>query len=243
MDKPFDWRGFAVAMFAVAVVLVILGVFAVGIIGRATDVGCVGGCLDRNDLAMQTNMALAAWAVALVSAVSLVVGAVSLYFLRANLRETRSIGEAQTRAYLVVMEATMERGDDAQDWKVKFKFRNSGQTPGVTLMTDIQVWAETRLETGWRRTATPGRREVRTRSDTASQDEKNATHEFSIEALRGPQGVDGTTRLRAAIDIRYRDIFGARHSTASSYYLDVSLFTEPPFNGSLPLMRSLDDYT
>jgi hypothetical protein len=221
-----DWRGIAFAIFAATVLIVVLGVLATGIISRATDVGCVEHCLVRQDLAMQTNMALAAWAMAFVTAVSFVVGAVSLYFLRENLRETRSIGEAQTRAYMIVVGAWLTPSAQAGYWNLCFKFRNSGQTPALAIRTDIRVYYEIATRRGWKQLPTH-EKETRQRSDLASQIDGVSEIRLFTEELRRAQKMTTTGAVRAEITIQYADVFGRPWEVRARYRATFTPFNKP----------------
>lgn len=193
---------------------------------------------DQHDLEAQRGMMAAAWYMVLLTAISIVIGIGGLVALVLTLRETRRIGEAQTRAYLVVMEASVERGQQG-DWVVRFAFNNSGQTPSVSLMTEIEVWYEIGMENAWVDSGIPRLRELRSRSDIASHDTKHAVYSFDIEDGRSQLGLDKFMRLRTRITLRYKDVFGEGNEVEARYHLMISAFTEPPEEGGTPLMRSI----
>jgi hypothetical protein len=177
---------------------------------------------DQHDLAAQRSMAAAAWYMVALSAITLFVGGVSLYYLRANLRETRSIGEAQVRAYMIVT------GCHSQiDWKgragIFYAFKNSGETPAhkVSCTTTIYVDHLNDDGLGWRRVA-ESQVVLSVRSDMAGQKESKGNTGFVPmiildENAQGAAIWNRSFRIIARITLSWTDVFGREHVAPVHY--------------------------
>lgn len=120
---------------------------------------CGDACLRDLDLAAQQGMSKAAWAMFAVTALSVGVGAVSLWLIWKNLVETRrivleaqattraaersndtmvTVARQQSRAYLDVVGATFQPTGDQH--RLRLKYVNSGQTPARTPSATV-AWA------------------------------------------------------------------------------------------------------
>ena len=58
-----------------------------------------------------------------------------------SVKETRRIGEAQTRAYLLVERAWITQSDE-NDIRIRAKIKNFGQTPAIDARSWISIWVE-----------------------------------------------------------------------------------------------------
>jgi hypothetical protein len=147
LDRPIPWLA-VVAIAALSGTLIIL--IAGAILNRMVNNACVGDCLTTVDTTMQAHMALAAWSVLVVSAIS---GAVSIYLIYRTLQaaqrsakaaedaltETRVIGRAQTRAYVAIERAAMVGSSHGGPKSIEITYRNAGQSPALKLSIDVRI--------------------------------------------------------------------------------------------------------
>jgi hypothetical protein len=145
LSKPLPWM----AIVAVVVTVASIAVLIVGaILNRIVNNGCVDECLTLADTTMQAHMALAAWSVVIVSALS---GAASLYLIWRTLQaaqrsaeaawrtidETRQIGRAGTRAYLSIGSVTWE--SDMLFGTLTVTLQNTGQSPALNVRVEASA--------------------------------------------------------------------------------------------------------
>lgn len=115
---------------------------------------------SEKDLIAQTEMALWALGMLVVSTLMMLVSALGVWWIRGTLTETRKavkaadnavtvtreIGQAQIRAYLSVNSikaqyiiAQSSKGTTTIDWAFEFKLRNSGQTPARNIWCKVDI--------------------------------------------------------------------------------------------------------
>lgn len=164
--------------------------------------------LSERDLVAQTEMALWAFWMLLVTATVAVITAVGVIFVWKTLvatqvmaRDTREIGEAQVRAYLSVQEVEVEIGREgfhgsSLTLTLSFTVKNFGQSPARGIRADI----------AWNRSKAVGSEDV---SDIPANDGEpvKIRARTSLEELSITEGATPTVRLWAEVKLQYRTVF------------------------------------
>lgn len=197
-------EGLGSVLIGVAILLAVIAMIVIGVVARLIDLGCNDDCLARHDLAMQANMAYAAWAMVIVTSGTGVLLWLTLRATRAQIATSERIGEAQTRAYLTVTSASTTIGDGL--FRVDYFFRNSGQTPAKEIGTYVKRYIQRNENGGWK-TKYSSNWEYKARSDVPSQEKRDG---YSDKGVIPDLALWGPTRFRAIAEIRfaYEDVFG-----------------------------------
>ena len=241
--RPMPWGTISLG---VAASLVVAATVVVAATMRLTDGGCIGECIPRQDLAMQTNMALAAWGVLVVSAGT---GAASLVLIYSTLkaaqrsalaaedtvRETRRIGEAQTRSYLTVKSAEMTVAQGTI--RVDYYFRNSGQTPARDIRTFVRTEVQRFEDDGWQ-PRYHSKWQYKARSDVPSQESRDGyiiTEQLPVSLLSDL--VEKNYRVIVQVRFVYKDVFDIEIDETVRY----GVYLKRLFAGKYTLYRQIAD--
>lgn len=222
-------KGIGYLLIGAVLLLTVLASIFVSIGIRATADGCLAApCIEQRDLLMQANMAMAAWATSFVTAVAAVVSGLGLYLIYGTLKaaqrsavaaeetvsETRRVGEAQVRAYLIVTGAHLQIHRGGEEVQVFYSFRNSGQTPAKRVFCDVATHIDVFGDKGWEAAAVIAS-DYAVRSDLASQgDHSGYTDPRAPAAVEGrphPHIWNQNARVVVRLTLGYVDVFGNKH--------------------------------
>lgn len=252
MPKKPRYDGLGIAMLGFGVLLLIGFALFGGLVPKIIALACDADCLAREDLGAQSSMAIAAWAMALITAVGAAIALATLIFVIATVsearrsadaaekavEETRRIGQAQVRAYLMATPLSIEPTYHPEDWhhvKVRVGFRNSGQSPALNVTAHVVAFLHLRngqtsrwheLEAGW------------PPFDVSAGE--YVEREFSISESRfenDPTWMNDWIQSEVVGALHYLDVFGEQHTGATNYgktYYDVphqSDWTLEPISG------------
>lgn len=220
--------GAGILLLALVAACITLAMILGGIRPTADAATCTEECLARADLAAQSSMAWAAWAMLSVSAVTGGVGFLSLILIYRTLREaqrsadeakrsadaaeaairtSREIGIAQTRAYLSFDKPVLEIKGGHMGMSLKLDALNAGQSPAIGVRIAVTIRHEEVL--GRNKPVLVFTMTTQHGDIPAGQRRTLETYGLSLfEELKFPEKDDTVTTTNVTAVISFKDVFG-----------------------------------